>query len=403
MATLITPDNPSALAIMQGLQKCPGIKYSYHFDLVDISGTRLDTFDVVDDSANAPTVSRDCTVTTPGTVDFSVDEALTWGADLVAPYAEISADQFAGGAVFEFPLGAYIATSPSKDPDTGLYRVTGYDKVYLLRSEVGDSFAAESSTTYADNVATLLDMAGIPGAKLAGHLNPAVVDFPASWAAKTIPAGKDMIFTQDDSNNYTFIDIVNALLAASGCRSIYTSPLGRFVVALVTKPAGQSLQWSFTRSDDVVKGSASYESDLWGVPNQFVFVQNGLTFAPSHDDGTDGRYVINNDVADAKHYRPPSDQATIGRVIRTTTHLDASGQSDLITQSEKIYTDTLSEAETVSLSTAPWPIAWHLDVLGYFDPTFDRAPGRKLQAKTWGMPLNGGDMTWTAYVVGDLS
>jgi hypothetical protein len=219
-----------------------------------------------------------------------------------------------------------------------------------------------------------------------------------------------MTYPSDDSNDYTFIDIINELLKASGCLPLYTDRYGKFTITLRTDPkattplfvAGRTrtaFNPDFARTEMVVSDGATYTNDLWNVPNQFVFIQSGLTFDPVEGSG---QFTINNSISDPTHYRPGSDQETIGRIIRSVQHLSASGQTDLVTQGEAIYADRFATVETISLRTAPWPCAGHLDVFRYCDDKLPRTPLRKVQAKSWDLTLTGlAEMNWGTAVVSD--
>jgi hypothetical protein len=72
------------------------------------------------------------------------------------------------------------------------YNVVAFDKTYLLRGDVGDTFAAESGKAYSTAIGKLLVAAGFTNALLSlggggFQLNSDVVSFPASWNAKTAP------------------------------------------------------------------------------------------------------------------------------------------------------------------------------------------------------------------------
>lgn len=407
------PRDGDPLPVIQALQRCSVISYDAKVYLCDVNGNQIRELSVIKQDSTAtspPTVERDCTNETQGTFSFTTDESLVWGHDYVMPVLVVSSPQYLNGAQQEFQRGVYIATSPDKQltlsNNTQARTVSCYDKIYLLRSDVGDTFSANAGTTYADNIATLMSMAGIAGAKVSGHLNVSVVNYPGSWSTKTIPTGADMIYPSDDSNNYTYIQIINELLKASGCRPLWTDEDGTFTISLEPGATGVPSVCTIYQSPPnpldavIVKDGNKITSDVWGIPNQLVFIQNGLTFDPTHTDGSDGQYVINN-VPNTTHYHPPSDQTTIGRIIRSVQHINASGQADLITQSEKIYKDLFSQAEVFTQSIAPWPPFWHYPRFTYIDPALSRGGKRILEVQSWSMPLTGGEMRVTSNVVAD--
>lgn len=425
-----------AVAVMEALRREPVLDVDFTIEHIDIDGGLIEdiTTSVVksggmDSSIQTPSVTHTSTDTTPGVLTFGSTRTMAWGADIVRPSQLITCHfrpivnplgtDLAVGDVVRFPLGAYIVTSPENDMQADVtYDVTAYDKIYLLKADIGDTFPANSGTTYNNRVMQLMKLAGIPDVDDGTlHLNPAVVRFPSAWGTKTIPVDKDQVWPSDDSNNFQYIDVINELLKASGCRPLYTDRDGVFAIEETPKPETQSPLWTFSRTatswdpdferrEVVLSDGSVHANDLWGVPNRFLFIQSGLTFDPVASDGSDGKYVIDNAPSDSKHYRPGSDQSAetgIGRIIRSVQHLSASGQTDLITQAEAIFTDLFADAETIQIATAPWPCAGHYDVFRYADANLPRVDSRKVQAQSWELPLDGiGNMTWNTSVVGDL-
>jgi hypothetical protein len=430
MAVVTPDDGQAAVNLMFALQAAGQLDYDLTVEVVDVLGAVLD--DITDSVVlgdSPPIVTHTATDTNPGTFTFTTETELVWGADLVRPamlvippptfsYVDPAglAPSMAPGDVARFPLGVFLAASPTDDmTDSVAFDVDAYDKTYLLRSEVGDTFSVdESPSTYGAAILSLFTLAGFPEADDGtGHLNADFVQFNPSWAAKVVPLGANMVYPSDDANSYTYLDIVNAVLKASGQRPLWTNRDGLFVIDAITTPRTKAPRWLFSRTpsrwdpdfsahETIVEQGNVHENDMWNVPNQMIYIQNGLTFDPTHSDGSDGKYVINNHPSDPTHYRAGSDQVTIGRIIKRVIHLDASGTTDLKTQAERDYTDQYAQAETMTLKTAPWPCASHYDVFRYADTGLPRVDIRKVEVQHWELPLDGTtDMTWSVSVVGD--
>lgn len=406
--TPIAPYTPAlgseAVAVRIALAEVGGLTYDIQINKVDVLGNILADLTPYLGRSSNDNVTRDCTGQTPSsaTVDLGID--LQWGQDIIAPAILIQSDEYLGGQWQRYPLGHYVATSPDIDLTPNAMRtVTGFEKTYLLRGNIGDSYVAALGSTYASNVLALLQLAGyIPG----GGLLATYAAYSGAWAAKTLP--DDLPFPLTDSGQvFTYLDVVNALLAASGCRTLYCDPNGVLQIEILPVPATQPQRWVFAKTDTSF-GKASDRSivqnsncivhrDTFNVPNQWVFIQSGLSFQPTGTDGSNGRYVVNN-----LTNGPASQNAQGGRIINSTQFLNASGQTDLVAQGDAIVTALLSQAEQIDLTTASWPCAWHYDVFQYTDASLPDSNIRKVQAQHWAIPLDGSDMSWQTLVVAGL-
>lgn len=380
-------------------------EYSVQVFLAQVDGTLGEdiTADVVRDVEGS--VTWDCTQPTPGglRLGLSSTRELVWGSDIVAVYQLIRSVEFNidnGLPVptwCRFPVNHFVVTMPGFDDldAADVRQVTGYDKNYFLQNQPSDSFAFDAGSKYKDAVETIFLAAGL----ISAHLGE-VCDFPGDWATKTLPVDQPMNYPMDGSTRY--LDIVNDLLDASGCSPIYTNATGRWVITATPKPATQSLRWRWagSRADGVAESdldakivlshSNRYSGDVWNVPNQWVFVQDGLTFKPIEGSG---QYTVNNTT------QPPSDQESVGRIVRSTQFLQASGQSDLVTQGDKIVQQQLAQAEQINLTTTSWPVAGHFDVFQFRHACLPLQPRRRLQAQSWILDLWGAPMTWVTYAV----
>jgi hypothetical protein len=97
--------------------------------------------------------------------------------------------------------------------------------------------------------------------------------------------------------------------------------------------------------------------------------------------------------------QPPSGQAFVGRVIRSSQYLTASGQADLKTQGDAIAQAAMMQAEQINLATTPWPVGRNFDVFYFWHEDLPFDPQRVCQAQSWTLPLWGGTMAWQANVV----
>lgn len=357
-------------------------------------------------------VEWDCTGDVQGDATFGLTSALQWGSDVVSLYQLIQSRAYnlqAGynaDAFIRFPLGHYVVTTPGYDDlDINDYRkITGFSKNYLLQSGLIDAypFAAGPMHPYKDAVQSLFRAALVPNFMDAGATLDTVCDYPQDWAAKTLATPVN--FTPDVVDSY--LAAINQLLKASGMGNLFVQPNGRWKIDDIPIPATQSPRWRWTGSGvgdpydritatdvagkTVLRHQQQYSGDVWGVPNQWVFIQNGLTFQPIEGSG---QYTVNNVGT------PPSGQNLVGRVVRSTQYLDASGQADLTAQGDAIVAEALGKAEQISLQTTPWPIARQYDVFYFLHKALPFDSMRRLQVQRWTLPLWGEPMAWETNAV----
>lgn len=384
----------AGLSTLQQLTAQPQIGYDFIIEEVDALGNVLNDLTAYAEHDNAQ-IQRDSTQVQHATLTMNFQSDLTWGETLIRPSMLISSKCLPDLGNVAYPLGVYVATVAPKALQNGLpyYALTGYDKNYLLQNQVADTFLAANGSTYVTNVKALLILAGVmpSGGTLSDYLN-----YTGEWAIKTLP--NDMNYPAGGGS--THIGIINDLLAASGCRPIYTDQYGRFVAQLTPVPAQQNNEWvlaagqvdgltpaGFPYNSAVIFGQSQGGRDTWNAPNAWRFIQNGLDFAPIEGSG---QYTVQDTI----------NQAEIGRTIWDVEMLDASGQTDLQTQGDVIVAAAKAGTETLQLATAPWPVAWHYDVFQYIDPNLPNTPVRKVQAQQWTLPLFGGPMSWQCNVVG---
>jgi hypothetical protein len=388
------------------------------------------------------TVKWDSTAPIPDSVTFNLAYDLQWGSDVVMIYALVRNLWYNRKRVYNddtwirFPMGQFIVTTPGySDMDVSDYRsVTGYGRNYLLQTAPQDSYSFNVGSKYLDAVTTIFQAAGVLASGAA--LNT-ICDYPGDWSTKTLAQPLNYAL---GSTNF-FLTIVNELLAASGVRNIYTQPdSGRWMIETMPIYTAQSPRWTFAGDDDprakdsdldtktVVMHSQQYNGDVYNIPNRWIFIQNGLTFAPklsqypdvpSDPAGGAGWYQVDNDTSQPvtqqidpatgnpnprwilKKYvaQSPSDQTTVARVIPEVVMLNASGQTDLATQGDQYVADALSAVETITINTTPWPVGRYFDIFYFIHSSLPYDSIRRCQAQSWEYELFGGDMVWNTRAV----
>jgi hypothetical protein len=307
----------------------------------------------------------------------------------VKPYMDII--DVATNIKARFHLGVYTLTTPTRTLGTlpATLQFQGYDLVYLLRQEVGDSYQVLAGTDPAQAAADVIGLA-IPEVTItvtpSGSLLPRTLAWPF-----------------DASQPTTFLDIVQTLLASIGYREVWVDWDGVFRIEPFKDLQQEEFEWTFdTDADDsiVAKENTTQDIDIFNVPNWWRFVMANLT-----DVAVEG--VSQFTWTDSAPGNPGS-TANRGRLIRHIEMVTAPSYTDLTTYGQRVIAASLQPGETFTVTTQPFPLAWHLDVIHFLSPSLAAAlplaPGgtRRVVSATWTLPLDGqSDMEWTWQTITD--
>jgi len=353
--------------------------------------------DITEYMTEGSTIGRDSTATVQGscTLLFDTNCPLNYLAELAAPYMTLTNPDT--GDVAQFNLGVYSLQSPTYDNSAAptVQTFQGYDLNYLLNQELGDSYMLAAGS---DPLQAMVDLivAVLPGV--------AVTFTPTS---KTPP--KDMVWPSGQQDPYnstngtnTYLTIVNDVLNSIGYAPLWVDWDGTFQMTPYVSPVDLDPEWTFDLTDEhniVAEARTSYQ-DTYDVPNYWQFIMSGLTTEPVEGE-TQFTYIDTS---------PRNITSTVNRpfVIRSIYFVDAVDYDSLVALAVQQITLDLAPAETFTISTSPFPLAWQYDQIQLNDPNlilvpvaFD--PARRVQALQWSLPLDGqSDMDWTLMTVPDV-
>lgn len=367
----IAPRDGLTAAQVTGILTAPALSVDYGCELLDAS---LKVVSDISADVAGGTVHRDNYAAVHGTVDLTISRSLAWGRDRVRPYMVLSA----GGVKARFNLGVYLLSTPAcalqENPIT--YAVTGYDQIHLLQDNVGDSYSVAAGANVLAAVQAVMTGAGITA--------PVLLDSSASASVLQTP----LTFPLTTSSSPTWLQVINALLAAISYQGIWCDWDGAFRSGPYVVPSLRSPEYVFAVGDlrvGVVAAARTVTNDLWGVPNWWRFVRNGLTTPPVE---SAGQYTVQN-VSTG-----PSSQTSIGRTVHApVVYLDAVDQASLQAQGDALVATAMRASEVITAKLSPFPIAWHWDISTYSDAVL--GDDRKAQCRSWALPLDGSDMDYT--------
>lgn len=340
--------------------------------------------DVSDDLAGG-TVERNMDATIHGTCRLLLSRELAWGTALVRPYMILSDEV----TTARFNLGVFCMVTPEQKVGDSLplFEVTGYDRLYLLAREVGDSYSVPAGTSYLTAVRDAITAAGLSGVLLDGSASAKTLPTAQVWPLVNANFGTDGRRDQDTA--VTWLQIVNDLLGAINYRGVYCDENGLFRSEPYATPSARAVEFTFDTDAlrSIVGQERSRLLDQWRSPNRWVFIQQNVPGDPPPQpvEGA-GVYTVNN-VSDG-----PSSQTGRGLVWAKVVKVDAADQPSLVALGDRIVADDRRVTTAYTVTTGPVPLAGHYDVLTYADTALG-GPA-KVQAVSWSLDLLGSDMRW---------
>lgn len=344
----------------------------------------LQVLEDISDIMSGCTIARNNFAAIHAIATMSLDDRLNWGNSIVRPYMTVTGPISSDATeltTMQFLQGAYFVDAPDEDMDDvpSTFDVTGYDILSILDDDIGDDYSIDKGVGYLDRVEAIL---------LARGITQYVIDKDA--AASVLPSPK--VYLVDE--NPTWLGVVNDLLAAVGYQGIWTDQNGVFRCHTYTTPAERSPEWQFTANvaNTLLTQRRTRTRDYYNAPNRWVFYWANHTEVPIVDGA--GRYEYTNEtVGDT------SVEARGGRTItKPAEGVDVSDHASLVAYAQRVISADMQIPTKIRQETAPFPLAWHMDVYGIDDPALGAAA--KMLGMSWSLNLDGSDMVheWSEVV-----
>lgn len=331
------------------------------------------------------TIHRTCQLLLDSDV---TDTGWSYLSGFVRPYQRFT--DVATGIFADFHLGVYTLTTPTRSlgPQPGVQAFQGYDLIYLLRQEIGDSYEVAEGEDPAQAAADAIGLA-IPE-----------VEVLVTPSGSTLPG--QITWPFDAAQPVTYLNVVQTLLASIGYRGVWVDWNGVFRIEPFIDLQDADFEWvfDFADADNIVSEESTQDIDIYGVPNWWRFVMTDQADTP-----VEGVSMFTWEDSAASS---PSSTVNRGRTIRHIEEVNVTTYADLLSYAQRIISDTLTPSESFSVKTQPFPLAWHLDVIHFLNDNLLAAlpltPSgeRRVVSATWTLPLDGqSDMEWTWQTITD--
>lgn len=340
----------------------------------------------VSDELVGGSVTRNMNARVHGTCTLNLASELDWGTQLVRPYQVLSDGQQSE----RFDLGVFMLTTPERPlaDQPPVFRVQGYDRLYLLDREVGETYQIVEGTAYRDALTTVFGDAGLTGFRIDGSAADDVLPKDRVWPLVATTTDPD-----DTAEPVTWLRIINDLLTAINFRGVYVDQQGLFRCQAYSPPTSRAPSFVFDALDparSIVGVERRVTQDVWRTPNRWVFIRSNLPDgAPPPSEGA-GIYTVVNQ-SDG-----PTSVDGRGLVWTKVYEYEAASQAALVGLGDRRVSQDRRLVTTINLETGPYPAAGHADIFTYRDEALGTV---KVQAVSWEQDLLGGDTRWVWEVV----
>jgi hypothetical protein len=302
-----------------------------------------------------------------GTCTLQLAEELAWGAVLVRPYMKLTDRDVSE----RFNLGVFALLTPERPvaaiPST--FEVAGYDRLYLLDREVGDSYEVDADVSVVTAIAQVITDSGLTGV-LIDETSAGVLPKPMVWP---------LVPSADAGPPTTWLRIVNDLAASINYRGLWVDQNGLYRTGPYQEPAVRSPEFEFTADDPeltIIGEDRTVIEDQWGRVNRWIFVQQNRSEEAAEDDGV---YIIDQS----------EDTELLGGLIwPKQVTVDVADQASLISYGERVAAAALRQVTTLKVTTGPFPPG-HADIYSYVDVA--TIGTGKVQAINWELDFVQGD------------
>jgi hypothetical protein len=370
------------------LESAPRQGNSFGADVLNFDLSVAGSMDLIGGS-----VKRSFLANIHGTCDLEFDVDFDYARGLVRPWIELED----AGLRARFYQGVYSLTTPLNEfgQTPRVRRVQGYDRIYLLSREIGDTWVAPSGAKVLDEVQRAITAAGLTGVALDSTLKDVVLPEAMIWplvqGVGNTPV-YDLTKRQQQTgleNATTWLRVINDLLFSIGYVGLYADPAtGIYRSGPYVPPISRGVEHVFDFDDllrTIVAQNRSRTDDTFKAPNVWVFVRQTMPGNPPAEPvAGNGLYTVDKSATDPRGIKYPQQ-----------IPLDVTSQAALVSMGDARVASDLRKQSKYNVSTACWPVAGHGDIYQYRDA--EQGKDVKVQETSWVLPLNGDDMTreWT--------
>lgn len=277
-------------------------------------------------------------------------------------------------------LGVFLAETPriTSDQNPNVHAVDCFDVMTALAEPTGGTIQALAKQPINTVIEALFSFRNSFGLTLA----PQVPRRFPSPPPGLLPSNRQWVIDE----NTTWLLIIDQLLEMVGWRPPWIDRDGFLTsdrwVSPGVLPIELELHDRFPTT--VITLGSSLKNDVFGVPNNWVFIRNDID--PSIDAPSSGAGIeVRNNISAG-----PSSQIARGRVVSSVVRADVTDQQALSDLADRVVLQDSVPSQTLCLDIAPQPIPWHR---GLIEVTIEDLGFNKERflCRSWNLPLDGAD------------
>ena len=311
---------------------------------------------------------------------------LQWGIELPTGAYNVQLSMtltdVVGGDSATVNIGRWVMETPSyvAGTDPPVWTADCYDPLVALDNQIPRTWYVPDGALVSDAILDCLDNSGtgLEHGQFTGA--DATLIGPRIWPL---------------DGETAWLDIIDEIAAIAGWNAVWTDRQGRVETAEWQDPKRLPPEFSWNSNDDrtVIAAGASLDEDLWGVPNQWIIIQN--VSEEETETPEEGRGIVT--------YRnerdgPASIEAR-GREVNCVVFVDAADHAALELEAGKRIGADLKKARQVVFQVSPQPVLWHATLIELSIPELGINKQRAEVVK-WTLPLDGKNMNITADLIG---
>ena len=287
-----------------------------------------------------------------------------------------------------YDLGVFLPETPRRKADENpkVYAVDCHDLISSLALPTAGTFIGSTGASVVDVLGTLFETATPDGLRL-------VPEIPVRWGypdQRVLPGVLLTVRQWVIGEDTTWLLIIDQLLEMAGWRPPWVDESGTLTSEPWRDPNELPADLTLTTTrDSVVALGASNQQNLFGTPNNWVFIRSD--FDPEQEAPTveNGGIVVRRNTD-----RGPSSVQARGRVVSSVERVDAIDVAALRAYADRAVTMDVTPARSLCLDVAPQPPPWHRGIVDVTINDLGVVSERYLVA-SWSLPLDGGDMSLT--------
>ena len=310
---------------------------------------------------------------------------LAWGLELPTGAYRVqlamTLTDVVAGDTATVDIGRWVMETPSYEAGSSppVWTADCYDPLVTLDNQIPRTWYVPDGAVVSDAILDCLD---------ASNAGTEHGQFTGADAALVGPR----IWPLDGET--AWLDIIDELALAAGWNAVWSDRSGRVETDEWQDPKRLQPLFSWSTDDErtVISSRAKLVADTWGVPNQWIIIQNVAEEQTEIPEAGRGIVTYRNE-----RDGPASIEAR-GREVNCIVFVDAADHAALELEAARRIGRDSKIARQVEFHTSPQPTLWHATLIELTIPELS-IYNQRAEVSKWSLPLDGRNMSITADLI----